>query len=228
MTWRRGGDEPPRFFFAMNNSIFHYGGRIGTLLIVCLASGCWDEPSHPLDDRIGQDTVSGDGDDDGGDDTATDSVTATGEDTDTGSTGGDSETSTFEHQSNLPEGWSGFGAACVEHGDCVDYPGQRRCLKNVIGLINVPGGYCSSCCNEPGEDVCGPGIDCVGADGVYLICLSRCASDADCRQDGGFCECRSIYYIPDQFPGNYCLPKPEYSEPSPEDAQTDPDCPWPW
>ena len=35
--------------------------------------------------------------------------------------------------------------------------------------------------------------------------------------------------IPDQFPGNYCLPKEEFVEPDDQDAGIDDAlCPWPW
>ena len=125
-----------------------------------------------------------------------------------------------------PEGWDGFGEACEQHSDCEGYPGERRCLRDVLGLINSPEGYCSACCDEPGPDVCAPGIDCVGDTGVYLICIMHCNSDADCRTEDGYI-CREIYYVPDDFPGTYCVPKPELSKPS-KDDHLDVDCPWPW
>ncbi|MBW2533119.1 MAG: hypothetical protein JRI55_16635, partial [Deltaproteobacteria bacterium] len=78
-----------------------------------------------------------------------------------------------------------------------------------------------------GIDVCGPGIDCVGAYGVYLICLAHCSADEDCRQEEGW-ECREIYYIPDQFPGNYCMPNPDIVEPDTDDPGAEVSCPWPW
>ena len=49
---------------------------------------------------------------------------------------------------------------------------------------------------------------------------------AQCREDEGY-ECREIYYIPDQFPGNFCLPTPDLVEPD-TDNITELDCPWPW
>ena len=66
----------------------------------------------------------------------------------------------------------------------------------------------------------------MGAYGVYLICLAHCSEDADYREEEGY-ECREIYYIPDQFPGKYCMPTPDIVEPD-TDETGDLDCPWPW
>ena len=130
---------------------------------------------------------------------------------------------------SVPDDWRGFGSACDVDEDCKDYPSnEKRCIHNCVGLINTPGGYCTSCCDEAGRDVCAPGIDCVGFDDVYLVCLAHCHSDTDCRQDEGY-ECRPIYFIPDDFPGNYCLPREEFVEPDDQDASIEEAlCPWPW
>jgi hypothetical protein len=129
----------------------------------------------------------------------------------------------------IPPEWSGFGTACSSDNDCGNYPSsEKRCIHNCVGLINTPGGYCTGCCDKAGKNLCAPGIDCVGYDNVYLVCLAHCNSDTDCRQEEGY-ECRTIYYIPDDFPGNYCLPKEEFVEPDDADASIDEAlCPWPW
>jgi len=171
-----------------------------------LLPGCWDTVEHVYDC---------------GDDTATD-TTDTDSQTDTGPEGDGGQ-----GRSGLPEGWQGFGEACENDEDCQGYPGERRCLHDVLGLINVPGGYCSSCCDEEEIDGCAPGIDCVGANNVYVVCLAHCETDADCRQSEGYV-CIPIYYIPDVFPGTYCLPNADLVEPDTDQPTQELDCPWPW
>ncbi len=169
-------------------------------------AGCWDEVSHECD--CGDDT-----------DTSTASTdTDADTDTDVDLDGG--------QRSGLPDGWQGFGEACETDDDCQGYPGERRCIHDILSLINVPGGYCTSCCDAEEIDGCDDGIDCVGANNVYLVCLAHCDSDEDCRQGDGY-ECRSIYYISDVFPGNYCLPNEDLVEPDTDNPQ-EVDCPWPW
>jgi hypothetical protein len=178
--------------------------------------GCWDEVKNVYDCNDCPDgSASSDGDAD------------TDADSDADADGGP-DGSVTSGQGDLPQGWEGFGASCETNADCeaLGYPGEARCVHDVIGLINAPGGYCTACCNAEEIGGCAQNIDCVGANNVYLICLSHCDSDADCRQDGDW-ECREIYYIPDQFPGKFCLPVPELVQPD-TDNLTDIDCPWPW
>ena len=144
--------------------------------------------------------------------------------------GDDTDTSTADAGTDtdwsLPDGWEGFGTACETDDDCQGYPGVRRCIHDILSLINVPGGYCTSCCDAEEIDGCAVGIDCVGANNVYLVCIAHCDSDEDCRQGDGY-ECRPIYYISEVFPGNYCLPNEDLVEPDTDNPQ-EVDCPWPW
>ena len=186
------------------------------LAAVALA-GCWDTVQHVYDcgetpatdtdvdaDADGDSDADGDADADGGPD---------------GSTQG---------QGDLPDGWEGFGSACESDEDCKDYPADnKRCISNVLGIINTPGSYCTACCDYEEIDGCAPGIDCVGANGVYLVCLAHCESDDQCRESEGY-ECREIYYIPDVFPGTYCLPNESVMQPDTDEPPQDLDCPWPW
>ena len=153
-----------------------------------------------------------------------DDDTNTDVDTDDGGVDTGSETNNYQ----VPgPGWESFGTACEVDADCSGYPlDEKRCIHNCLNVINVPNGYCTACCNEAGHDICAPGVDCVGEDGVYLVCLAHCLNDDDCRQDDGY-ECRPIYHIPDRFPGKYCLPVPELVEPDTDDESTLV-CPWPW
>ncbi len=177
--------------------------RTGFCMIGCMVlyAACWDEIEHQLKP-------------DGGG---------------SSDTGVDSDTTDTALEWIIPDDWKGFGTSCQSEADCTGYVAtEKRCVHTVVGMINTPGGYCTSCCNEPGVNVCAPGIDCVGYLGIYLVCLAHCNSDADCRQDEGY-ECRPIYYIPDQFKGDYCLPAEEFVEPTEPDAGVDDAlCPWPW
>ncbi len=145
-----------------------------------------------------------------------------GDDTDTSTADTDADTDW-----SLPEGWEGFGEACETDADCQGYPGERRCIRDIMSLINVPGGFCTSCCDAEEIGGCAQGIDCVGANEVYLVCIHHCESDDNCRQDEGY-ECRPIYYLSEVFPGNFCLPDEEHVEPDTDSPPQELDCPWPW
>jgi hypothetical protein len=196
-----------------------------------LLTGCWDEVVHIYDDN--SDCA----------DTASQSSqiieTATAKNTDSGtntdadsgseSVGTGSETA-FDGVINslLPADWKGFGQACETTAECKDYPlAEKRCSHDTLGIINSPLGYCSACCDKPGKDVCGPGVDCVGTDGVFLICIARCKSNSDCRTDDHY-ECRSMPYIPKEFPDKYCLPDEQHIMPDTSAHYPAIECPWHW
>lgn len=180
------------------------------VIMVCLALvGCWNQTDHELDDNISATMP---------DDTATTVVNDNGDTS--------SASAEFPQNSMLDDRWKGFGSPCEDVSDCAGYPSENKlCLHDVLGYINIQGGYCTACCNTPGKDVCGKGIDCVGVDGVALVCIARCNGDTDCRTDE-FHECRAMYYLEKVFLDNYCLPDEEHMEP--EGASEDLSCPWPW
>jgi hypothetical protein len=202
--------------------------RISLIFAVAACAGCWDEVVHQMDCvDTGAST-----DTDADTDTSTDTDTGTGSDADGGMDGGtDTDVDSDTGQGDLPTDWIGFGAACVDDADCQGYPSDtdfpKCCLSDVLGLINAPGGYCGACCNEEAQDGCAENIDCVGANLTYTICLAHCDSNEDCRQDEGW-ECRELYYIPDNFPGTYCLPDSEHVAVDTDMPPDDPNCPWPW
>lgn len=75
----------------------------------------------------------------------------------------------------------GVGAPCSSVDDC----GGGRCLKN-LSHFQFPGGFCSQdvprdggCCPDGSLDVRIPGL-------ALRPCLTRCASDSDCRDDEGY------------------------------------------
>jgi hypothetical protein len=178
-------------------------------------SGCWDEVVHVYDD--GNTCVAED----------SESETVDDNDSET-SLPADSDTSADPINSVLPAEWQGFGTACQSDADCTGYPAEnKRCIQNVMGIIAAPGGYCTACCSEPGKDKCGPGVDCVGVSGAYLVCIERCRSNADCRGDD-FWECRDMYYISMDFPDDYCLPDEAHNQPDPDKPAPELQCPWPW
>jgi hypothetical protein len=199
-------------------NIFFMNNQFNFLLIAAVATllfpaGCWETVDHVYDE---------------GDPLPTDTETDTGQVEDTGEDT-DSSTSSERVNSALSPGWEGFGAPCMTDEDCVGYPAANPiCIPNsVMGMINVPGGYCSACCDQENiRDACAPGIDCVGADNAYLVCLARCNTDADCRVEDNY-ECRTIYYLDGILLDTYCLPDEEHS--IPESTVLDfPSCPWPW
>jgi hypothetical protein len=188
---------------------------IGVAASACaaLSVGCWESPAHELD----TDGVFA------GDDTSADA------DADAD---GDASIVTGRPQGDLPSGWEGFGTACVDDEDCAGYPGSdampRRCLTDVLGLVNAPNGFCTACCNAEAIDGCAPNVDCVGLNDTYLICLSHCDKMEDCRVSEGW-ECRPIWYMnPATFPGTYCLPDQAHVETDTDQLADDPQCPWPW
>jgi hypothetical protein len=176
-------------------------------------AGCWDEVIHQAECA----------DTGGTTDTDTDTDADTDSDADAAVVG--------DGQGDVPAGWEGFGAPCVDDADCNNYPGSeafpRRCLTDVMELFNAPGGFCTACCNVPAADGCADNIDCVGADLAFTICLAHCDSNEDCRTDEGW-ECRPIYLVEETFPGNFCLPDEEHKDLEPGQVPDDPNCPWPW
>jgi len=132
-------------------------------------------------------------------------------------------------QGTRPDDWANFGAPCQINDQCTGYHEDARCIHSVMSVIDVPDGYCAACCNEPGKDICAQGIDCVGLNEAYLICLAHCDSVEDCRDDGKW-DCLPLPYTMDQlFPGTFCLPTAEYAGPDTDDTDDhDPGCDWPW
>jgi hypothetical protein len=191
---------------------------LGILMMLSGGMGCWDQPSHELDVDGG----------DGGTTGSTATEEGTGTSTAEGDTGDDTGSGTVgARNSLLGDGWGGFGSSCTDVSECEGYPAaEKRCLQDVMGIVNCPGGYCTACCNVPGEGVCGQGIDCVGVTNAYLVCLERCETDADCRTEDFYVCHEGLYYMETIFTGKYCLPDANHV--TPESAATAMVCPWPW
>jgi hypothetical protein len=204
-----------------------------------LAIGCWTEtvtnkydcaPNTPTD-TPGQSDCDSDCDTDT--DSDTDAYTDVDIDADTDADSDsdsdtDTDADTNQGQGIRPEGWEDMGKACEVHEDCANIPGGLgRCVFDVVEFINLEGGYCAACCNKPALDGCAPGIDCVGADEVYLVCINHCTDNSQCRTDENY-ECRPLWYLDSIYPGDYCLPDADHVEPPEGSVPTDPECDWPW
>jgi hypothetical protein len=105
-----------------------------------------------------------------------------------------------------------YGAPCEVDADCVALiaPGAR-CLKDLLGVYDLPGGYCSNDCALPDSQTtvvknaadCFLGADCIGLDGYFEACALECQCDADCPRDGY--ECRRMPVISKADDPKYCL-----------------------
>lgn len=200
--------------------------NLATAFWMIAVIGCWDEIEHEVDETVGYTGPAVDAGDD------TDTAPETGGDAggDAGGDGGsDAEDTDTEQdgQGIQPPGWEGFGKPCKVHDDCKNIP-LGRCIENILGLVNAPGGYCVACCNQAGIDVCAPGIDCIGEPGMYLVCINTCESDDQCRQEEGY-RCLPVWYLAEKYPGRrYCMPSEDLIEPPEGSTPSDPQCNWPW
>jgi hypothetical protein len=108
---------------------------------------------------------------------------------------------------------SNYGAPCEVDGDCVALIGpDARCLKDILMVYALPGGYCSNDCALPPDGMtthvknapdCFLGGDCVGLDGYFEACALECQCDDDCPRDGY--ECRRMPTISNEGDPKYCL-----------------------
>jgi hypothetical protein len=192
--------------------------QVLVLLVVALAllTGCWDDITHNYDCGDCPECPDGSSAD-----------TDTDADTDSDADGGDIDAGS-NGQGDLPPGWEGFGAPCEVDEDCTGYPAaEKRCIKDLMGVVNAPGGYCTACCDWEGIDGCAQNIDCVGVNNTFVICASNCTSSDQCRTDEGW-ECRGLWYMESYFPDDYCMPDSDHVEPDTESPSPETQCPWPW
>ena len=198
-------------------SALFFGSHLGLI-------GCWDVIEHHYDydpRNPGQGLGSCSEMDDGG--TGTTALDTGSDDTaDTGTAEEDLET---QGQGIQIPGWEGFGRACETNADCTDLP-DGQCIHNIMDIIHAPRGFCSACCNKAGIDICAAGIDCVGLDDNFTICINTCFSDDQCRE--GY-ECKPVPYLNSYYQGrNYCMPDAENAIIPEGVPATEPDCDWPW
>ncbi|MDC0666851.1 hypothetical protein [Nannocystis radixulma] len=120
-----------------------------------------------------------------------------------------------------PEGGVGgvmseFGAPCTSDDECVAILGEGGvCLDNILGIYNLPCGYCSKLCElppntayVPDDMTCGMGVTCIGADGYFEGCVIECQDNADCPREGY--ECRIMPTIGQPEDPKFCLMTDEH------------------
>ncbi|HEY8375039.1 MAG TPA: hypothetical protein VIK91_01065, partial [Nannocystis sp.] len=138
---------------------------------------------------------------------------STGDDS-TGSTSSTGSSSTGEPAVNKQETW---GHGCTDDAECMALVGNKGvCEFDVLGLYELPGGYCTKGCTlpdlqtvyVPDHPSCGPGVHCVGVKGFLEVCLLECSDDSECPREGY--ECRVLPQIGQPGDPKFCLMTDEY------------------
>jgi hypothetical protein len=176
-------------------------------VVLCIILiGCWDEITHVHDCPECEECTDCDCADSG----------------DAGSTAGG------EGQGTRPEGYESFGGPCETDAQCTGYDRARCVPRSILGVVAVPGGYCTACCDAENTE-CASGIQCIGYNDVYLICAAKCTSDDQCRQEEGYA-CRSLEDVTPALPlqQKFCLPDAAHQTPDPNDPEHDIQCDWTW
>ncbi|MBZ5708825.1 hypothetical protein [Nannocystis pusilla] len=111
---------------------------------------------------------------------------------------------------------SEYGHACADDDECVAILGAGAvCLTDVLGLYELPGGYCSKLCELPPQTpyvfddlTCGRGVVCIGADGYFEACAVECEANSECPRDGY--ECRLMPTLGLSGDPRFCLMTDEF------------------
>ena len=110
-----------------------------------------------------------------------------------------------------------YGAPCENDADCVAVLGDGGiCLKDILGVYTLPGGYCSTDCDMPDQQVtyipmapdCKLAADCVGLMGFFEGCSFPCTDNSQCPREGY--ECRRMPEISNEGDPTYCLMTEEW------------------
>ena len=105
-----------------------------------------------------------------------------------------------------------YGAACDTDTDCQALLGPTgKCLKDILGVYALPGGYCSTFCQLPDQQTtsttdakdCLMMADCVGLMGYFEGCAHACTDNAQCPRAGY--ECRRMPQISNMGDPSFCL-----------------------
>ena len=122
-------------------------------------------------------------------------------------TTGDATTETVD------EGLMGkYGHACESAADCKPFLGETGvCQKEILGVYNLPGGYCTTYCHLPDPQTtsmkppndCTMASDCVGLMGFFEAFAYECTDNAQCPREGY--ECRQMPMISNPDDPKYCL-----------------------
>lgn len=115
-----------------------------------------------------------------------------------------------------------FGLPCMEDSDCVAALGpDGKCLKDILSVYALPGGYCSRLCMLPDaatayvkdDPTCGMGVYCIGADGFFEGCAVECTDNSQCPRTGY--ECRIMPQIGKDGDPKFCLMTEDNMIPAP-------------
>ena len=95
---------------------------------------------------------------------------------------------------NLMDKW---GTPCTTNAQCESLLGAgAECYSAIAGVYKAPGGYCSKPCTLPDDMTlyvpdapdCGPGVTCLGVNGIFTACVPPCTADDQCQRDGYSCK----------------------------------------
>lgn len=192
--------------------------RIFVLGLSCLLpalSACGDTGGDPTSDSASSTSTAG------SETGSSTSTTTEGSATDAGTTtamGSTSEmttspTTTASSTGGGDQGVMGeFGHPCVDDAECMAVLGPEGvCLKDILGVYALPGGYCSKLCMlpdnmtayVPNDPACGDGVTCIGAMGYFEGCVIECKDNTDCPRMGY--ECRIMPQIGQPGDPTFCL-----------------------
>ena len=148
----------------------------------------------------------------------TNNATTGASDPTTGASGTGSTSSASATTASGSSGGSGesvmeeFGHPCNTDAECQAVLGADGvCLKDILMVYNLPGGYCSKLCMlpdantayVPNDPTCGPGVYCIGADGYFEGCVIECTDNSQCPRAGY--ECRIMPQIGKDGDPKFCL-----------------------
>jgi hypothetical protein len=111
-----------------------------------------------------------------------------------------------------------FGAACTTDAECAVILGDGGiCVKNILGVYDLPGGFCSRPCDLPDtstsfqhdSEQCSAdgGVTCVGAQGLFTACIRECTSHDQCGRVGY--GCRNMPTLASEGDPKFCLMSPD-------------------
>ena len=153
---------------------------------------------------------------------ACDSSDSEGADSDMSTTNGSGETEApqecgtewADKDDTTPSILDEWGAACMQDSDCSAILGEGGvCINNILGVYDLPGGFCTKLCNLPdtmttfvhNDPVCDPegGVTCVGAKGLFEACIVSCETSDQCGREGY--GCTTMPTIASEGDPSFCL-----------------------
>lgn len=142
---------------------------------------------------------------------------STADTTDASTTGGPTTDAGTSESTGTDAGkMAEWGHACANDDECVALLGAGAvCLTDVLGIYELPDGYCSKTCElppqtpyVPDDPACGRGVWCIGADGYFEACAVECDDDSECPREGY--ECRIMPTIGQDMDPKFCLMTDEH------------------